>query len=199
MSIQEKNQNLEQVAVEQRRISREIVAARRPVSNEDQFVLQSIYDFLYPMIRKAAHVNRQKYLGATVVGFGRFDQYHREFGPPTREITEQVESTLSPIRVGLGKVGIYGTDTIKKLGISLISDELTLEKSGIETAFEHKGFPLLQGPYRAGGYVQHVSIGYLDIDRPEYFRDPEVMERLDAIPGRTPSILLDPVRVRDQT
>ena len=200
MSQPEQNQNLEQVVMERRRKSREVVAARRPVATEDQVALQGIYDILYPKIKKAAHVNKMKYFGATVVGFGRFDQNHREFGPPTREITEQVDSTLAPMRVGLGKVGIYGTDAVQKLGISLISDELNLEKREIETAFEHKGFPLLQGPYRSGGYIQHLSIGYLEVDRPEYFKDPEILEELDIIAGlgssSTQRILLEKVRVR---
>lgn len=190
--LQQKNQNIIQRANE-----RGVVAARRPVRSADQVVLRGISDILELEIRKAGHLKKLRRLGVTVVGFGRFDDDHRQFGPPTKDITEQVESSLSSVEVRLARIGIYGTDSRKKLGISIVSDELTIEKSEIESAFDHKGFPLLRGPYRKDGYMQHVSIGFLDINSPEYFKDTEIMENLETLTGLGPDstlrILLEPV------
>jgi hypothetical protein len=185
---------------QQRALSRGVVAARRPVETDGQILLHDAAETLKRKIRRGGYLTAAGRIGVTVVGFGRFNIDHQRFGPPTNDITAEVVSTLSPIEVRLGRIGIYGTDTKRKLGISLISEELALEKKLIEAGFEESGFPLQQGPNRAEGYIQHVSIGLLDIDNLDYFKDPDEIEKLEALTGLGPNsvqtIILQPVSAR---
>jgi hypothetical protein len=191
--LQQKNQNVIQRANE-----RGVVAARRRVSGKGQRTLQRVLNAIEPELGGAAHLFNVKRIGVNIIGFSRFDQEHQDQGPPTKDVVAEVLSSQNFLRVGLGRIGVYGSETKAKLGISLISDRLRWEEEDIEMVFDKLGFPLQPGPYRDDGFVPHVSIGRLDINQLEYFQSSETLRRLDELAGlghlATRSLSLDPIK-----
>jgi hypothetical protein len=191
--LQQKNQNVIQRANE-----RGVVAARRHVSAKGQRTLQRVFNAIEPELGGAAHLFNVKRIGVNIIGFSRFDQEHQDHGPPTKDVVAEVLSSQNFLRVGLGRIGVYGSETKAKLGISLISDRLRYEEDDIEMVFEKMGFPLQPGPYRDDGFVPHVSIARLDINHLEYFLNPDTLRRMEIRAGvgtlATRSLTLDPIR-----
>ena len=198
--LETKNQNVIQRANE-----RGVVAARRHVSAEGQITLQAIADAIQPTIRNMAHLKNVERSGVNIIGFARFDQDHQDFGPRTKDITQLVDSTHQPLQVRLGHIGVYGSETRSKLGISLISDELRIEEEAIESVFDQKGFAQQPGPYREKGFVPHVSIARVNLGLYSLFQEQRTLDALDDLAGlgslATQSVFLelDPIRAESMT
>jgi len=199
--LQEKNRNVIQRANEREVVAardRGVVAARRYVSDEGQITLQRIADALHPALLNKAHLKSVRRIGVTVIGFSRFDQLHQDLGPPTDEVTECVETSYTPLKVELGRIGVYGTEPNGKLGISLISADLRSEEEAIEAVFGQRGYPLPPDPYRQSGFDPHVTIAQIHSKELPFFQDSHTLNRLEILAGLGPtgslSIMLDPIK-----
>ena len=187
--------------ITQRANERGVFAVSRPISSEGQMVLQSISDILQPELRNAGRLFNVNTLGTTVIGFSRFSKRHKGIGPPTEQVTNEIDSSHHPIEVELGHLGIYGSATKCKLSISLISDKLIREAEAIEAVFEQRGFPLKQDPNAENGFVPHCSIALLYNDNLGHFQDDKILRRLESLTGLEPrtmqTIVLDPIKAHD--
>ena len=176
--------------------ARGVFAVRRPISNEDYEKLQIIANVLQPELRNSARLFTVQTLGVTVIGFSRFDKYHRLNGPPTKDIAIQIPSTRKRLEARLGSISIYATG---KLGISLINPDLNDEEVAFEEEFDRSGFPLraIPGVDEYSEYAPHLSIATIYGDNLYHFRDPTTLKRLSNIANLSSNgnqtIILEPV------
>ena len=178
---------------------RGIFAVRRKVSPASRLLLQKIVDELQPELHNVSRIFDIKSLGVTVIGFSRFDKRHLGAGPATKKITDRVDSCHQVIEVQLGTLGIYGSDTRGKLGISLTSRQLVDEVLALQDEFQSAGFPLKADPNSAGEYQPHCSLALLDTDKSGHFKDERALRMLNGLhiieSSMSETIVLDPVRV----
>ena len=176
---------------------RGVFAVRRPVSHESVEYIDSIITNLQPEMENASRLFDKESLGVTIVGFTRFDDRHKRFGTPTKEIAQNVPSSNDSIKVYLGRMGIYGSGSKHKLGFEIISPELETEVLDFEEEFKASGSKLRRDPNKPSAELNlHLCLGLMYEDHIGHFNDDQILTRLGnvAMSGLDyQPVILDPI------